>query len=160
MMLSNEKYNLNWWSQTGCGLVSFVNIPLLTRLMHSIMLRQNTSRLMVMFVMFAKNIVQQSIPSECTTQRITVRSNLNEFVLLDEFSVIKQDVQSRMVKESGVWSCTDCDYTSSNKGHLFNHIETKHVNSSGYFCSVCNKFCASYNALKLHESRYHRQMKN
>ena len=36
------------------------------------------------------------------------------------------------------------------------NVEAKHLVSKGYDCRICNKFCKTLNALKLHESRYHR----
>ena len=63
-----------------------------------------------------------------------------------------------MSKVGGSWKCSVCDYESKLKARTFEHVEAKHVQSQGYNCSICQKFCSTYNALKLHKSRYHRQL--
>ena len=64
---------------------------------------------------------------------------------------------SRMLKSDGQWTCTVCSYSSVLKHNVLKHVEAKHVATSGYNCGICQKFCSSLNALKLHESRYHRR---
>ena len=63
-----------------------------------------------------------------------------------------------MSKVGGSWKCSVCDYESKLKARTFEHVEARHVKSQGYNCSICQKFCSTYNALKLHKSRYHRQL--
>jgi len=54
---------------------------------------------------------------------------------------------------TGLWSCTDCQFTSKHQTNLRNHIEVHHVQSEGYFCPVCSKICKTKNALYIHKSR-------
>ena len=56
-----------------------------------------------------------------------------------------------MSKVGGSWKCSVCDYESKLKARTFEHVEAKHVKSQGYNCSICQKFCSTYNALKLHK---------
>jgi len=64
-------------------------------------------------------------------------------------------IRSKMFKNpSGGWQCTDCDHTSQHTTNMKNHIEVKHVGSSGYYCQQCNKFCSTKNALNNHRTRY------
>jgi len=64
-------------------------------------------------------------------------------------------IRSKMFKNSsGNWQCTDCGHTSQQATNIKNHIEVKHVGSSGYYCQLCNKFCSSKNALNNHRTRY------
>ena len=64
-------------------------------------------------------------------------------------------IRSKMFKNtSGVWQCTDCNHTSPHTTNIKNHIEVKHVGSSGYYCQECNKFCSTKNALNNHRTRY------
>jgi len=64
-------------------------------------------------------------------------------------------IRSKMFKnDSGLWQCTDCDHSSQHTTNLKNHIEVKHVGSSGYYCQQCNKFCSTKNALNNHRTRY------
>jgi len=54
---------------------------------------------------------------------------------------------------TGLWSCTDCNFTSQYQTNLRNHIEVHHVQGQGYFCPVCSKICKTKNALYIHKSR-------
>ena len=69
----------------------------------------------------------------------------------------EKEIMSRMLKSDGQWTCTVCSYSSVLKHNVLKHVEAKHVATSGYNCGICQKFCSSLNALKLHESRYHRR---
>jgi Pyruvate/2-oxoacid:ferredoxin oxidoreductase delta subunit len=51
---------------------------------------------------------------------------------------------------------SDCAYTTAYLTTMQNHVEAKHVNTAGFLCHVCNKFCPSKNALKSHVSRSHK----
>ena len=48
-------------------------------------------------------------------------------------------IKAKMTKEGRKWYCTDCDYSSRNTGHVYEHIELKHVVHSGYTCQKCGK---------------------
>ena len=64
-------------------------------------------------------------------------------------------IRSKMFKNSsGTWQCTDCDHISQHTTNMKNHIEVKHVGSSGYYCQQCNKLCTTRNALNSHRTRY------
>ena len=80
-------------------------------------------------------------------------------MFLDEFSAIDQEILSKMHKSEGLWICISCNWSSNNKQNVYKHVEAKHVTTNGYNCTLCHKFCQSLNALKLHESRYHRKPK-
>jgi len=56
----------------------------------------------------------------------------------------------------GKWQCTDCPYVSKST-NLRYHIESKHVEGSGYNCPQCAKFCRTRNAFNIHMSTYHKQ---
>jgi len=64
-------------------------------------------------------------------------------------------IQSKIMKVDRSWVCTDCNHTTVNRTHLYEHIESKHV-SSGYNCQFCQKFVPSRNALRSHLHKYHR----
>eukprot|EP00092_Neocalanus_flemingeri_P027774 GFUD01030148.1.p1 GENE.GFUD01030148.1~~GFUD01030148.1.p1 ORF type:complete len:337 (-),score=76.04 GFUD01030148.1:317-1327(-) len=64
-------------------------------------------------------------------------------------------IEAKMWKNpSGLWQCTDCDHTSQQPTNMRNHIEVKHVFTSGYYCQQCSKFCRTKNALSIHRTRY------
>ena len=56
--------------------------------------------------------------------------------------------------QSGKFQCDNCDYATSHRPNMRNHVESKHTISSGYTCPVCSKFCTTKNAFSLHKSRY------
>jgi len=55
----------------------------------------------------------------------------------------------------GSYQCLDCTHLNRNKRAMFEHVESKHVQSDGYTCPVCGKNCRSLNALRSHTVRYH-----
>ena len=70
------------------------------------------------------------------------------------------DMHAGMVKTDpslgpSLWLCIECSYTSKNNSNVYEHIEARHVGSSGYFCSICDKTCPTRNAFRIHNIRYH-----
>ena len=55
----------------------------------------------------------------------------------------------------GKWSCTECGYTSKSTNVRY-HIESKHIESAGYICPICNYFSKTRNAHNQHMSLKHR----
>ena len=84
---------------------------------------------------------------------------MNIFVLTDQVSEITSAVLSKMEQREGVWACLDCNWESKYKSRTFDHVEAKHIETGGYSCNFCSKFCPSYSSLKMHKSRYHRELK-
>ena len=54
------------------------------------------------------------------------------------------------------YSCTSCSYSSIRKSHVKAHIEAKHVQTTGFQCKTCGKFCNTRNALMIHKTRFHK----
>ena len=61
-----------------------------------------------------------------------------------------------MVKTGGVWQCDSCGWETKFKTRLSEHVEAKHMQTSGYNCPLCAKFCSTKNALKIHKTRNHK----
>jgi len=62
-------------------------------------------------------------------------------------------ILSKMSKnKTGDWQCNDCYKTSKVKTNIFEHIEANHVDSPGYQCELCYKFCRTRNALRNHKN--------
>ena len=81
--------------------------------------------------------------------------------ILDEsMMAINEAVLSQMEKCGGDWRCTTCGFQTKLRARVWEHVEAKHVETSGYLCPLCQKFCSSKNALKLHKSKYHRNAGN
>ena len=69
------------------------------------------------------------------------------------------EIVSKVELRSGYWYCLLCGYCNRIRARTLMHIEAIHTGSNGYYCSHCNKFCPSKNALSTHISRYHRNKK-
>jgi len=65
-------------------------------------------------------------------------------------------VAQKMSKTGDGWQCQDCLWTTKYKTRLWEHIEAKHVQSGGYNCAMCSKFCSTKHAFHIHKSRYHK----
>ena len=70
-------------------------------------------------------------------------------------------IESKMYKEEKpelgfVWHCVDCSCTSKYRRNVARHIESKHIQSPGYNCEICGKFCITSNSLQTHKSTYHK----
>jgi len=66
-------------------------------------------------------------------------------------------VKSMMFKNTeNQWQCSQCNYSSKKISHVQTHVEAKHINTEGFSCPVCAKFCPTKNSLMIHKSRYHR----
>ena len=58
-----------------------------------------------------------------------------------------------MYKDGQTWCCSDCSYQSQKKSHVYEHIEAKHVEHTGYECSFCNKIFKTKGAFGRHRSQ-------
>ena len=86
-------------------------------------------------------------------------NKLNDSLMCPFFTAeqeVDQLIQSKILKADRSWVCADCNHTTVNRTHLYEHIESKHV-SSGYNCQYCQKFVPSRNALRSHMHKYHRE---
>ena len=64
-------------------------------------------------------------------------------------------IKSKIDRRDNVYACTECDYTTPYPDTCRNHVEARHLSTSGYTCQICNKFCSTRNAMKIHYTRYH-----
>ena len=65
-------------------------------------------------------------------------------------------IKSKMVRGvQGLWQCTDCDYKTKYSTTLTRHVEAKHLETSGFQCTICQQFCPTRNALMPHQYRRH-----
>ena len=69
---------------------------------------------------------------------------------------ITQQVNMLMEKVQNVWKCKACSYENTRKTNVFEHVEAKHVESSGYSYNICGQFCKTISAYKGHFKRNHR----
>jgi len=67
-------------------------------------------------------------------------------------------IKLKMVRRlDGCYGCTDCDYVTKYNTTCQNHIESKHLSTSGFTCQFCGKFCPTRNALKSHITKNHKE---
>ena len=69
---------------------------------------------------------------------------------------IQREIESKMRQTSKGWGCCVCQFDSNNKTRTWEHVEAKHVDTFGYHCSLCSKFCKSFASLRNHMDRYHK----
>ena len=55
--------------------------------------------------------------------------------------------------DDGSWTCLVCAYSTHHKTNMFQHVEARHVQTEGYHCLLCQKFCPNSKSLKNHKSR-------
>ena len=66
------------------------------------------------------------------------------------------EVLSLMWRDGGTWRCNNCEYESNRKTNMFEHVEAKHVISTGYTCQTCGTFCKTFSAYRSHIKRLHK----
>ena len=101
------------------------------------------------------NYTNLDTTDNCVNQMIFLKFIIQYKINKQSFS--EEEILSKMIKSEGQWSCIVCTFSSLNKHNVLKHVEAKHISTSGYNCGLCQKFCSSLNALKLHESRYHKK---
>jgi len=78
------------------------------------------------------------------------------FIILKSFSFFEDLIKSKMSNLGcGKWQCLECGFISKSTNVSY-HIESKHIISAGYNCSVCSRFCRTRNALSTHMSLKHK----
>ena len=56
---------------------------------------------------------------------------------------------------TGVWNCSECDYNSTSKSDMTNHVEARHIDSS-VTCPLCGVQTKTRKSLKMHMFRRHK----
>jgi len=72
---------------------------------------------------------------------------------------IQNQIDSLMEPTLKGWGCKMCGFDSNNKTRMWEHVEAKHVDTGGYHCKICTKFCKSSSSLRNHMDRYHKELK-
>merc|ERR1719233_2767596 len=60
--------------------------------------------------------------------------------------------------EMGEFQCLVCDKQSRTQQDIYRHVEAKHVNTGGYICPECSKYCPTMNSFRNHKFRHHRNI--
>ena len=72
------------------------------------------------------------------------------------FVELEVQISEKMEKIGDTWQCRDCLWTTKYKTRLWEHVEAIHVQSHGYNCPFCAKFCPSKKAWINHKSKFHK----
>ena len=105
---------------------------------------------------------QVPIPSPTVNRKHVIRVANKCCKILGALSVstvgtLDAEISSLMTRlDSGAFQCLECEYQSKHRQSLQYHIESRHVNSPGHICQICQKVCPTKNALCLHRSRHHK----
>ena len=156
---------------TEVGVAVTVVLSLNTRPHLPIMWRRNTSNLTDILVSIAISSVPPEMPSNATStsaivKRITNHSRDRLFCWIPiakqaNYDMLYTDelisaIKGKMTRGSdGLWYCSECDYKTKYSTTLTRHIEAKHLQTSGFECSICAQFCPTRNSLMSHQYRKH-----
>jgi len=74
------------------------------------------------------------------------------------FVDLDSQIESLSFKQpDGNWCCMECGYSSRIKTNLKMHVESKHIVSAGFNCSLCQLYCPNRKSLKNHLDRKHKE---
>ena len=74
--------------------------------------------------------------------------------------VMDEEIQSRIITiGKSEFQCAECGQTARLKPNMWKHVEAKHMSPQPVYCAFCDKVCPSKNALNVHMSRYHRDLR-
>ena len=81
---------------------------------------------------------------------IPMQPNPRKNIRIDPETMAK--VELMIEKQSGGYSCTQCEYTTKSKQHMKEHVE-KHIEGLEYPCKSCDKVLRSSHSLRDHKSK-------
>merc|ERR1711936_1076410 len=77
-----------------------------------------------------------------------ITESTNAFDTTMDKECLDSQIEQHMTKTGADWHCLTCGWQTSNRSRLWEHVEATHVHTTGYSCQICDKFCATKNALK------------
>ena len=67
---------------------------------------------------------------------------------IETISALDDIIKSKMLRHhDGMYGCSECDYSTKYYTTIQNHIEYKHLSTSGFYCKYCEKFCPTRKGL-------------
>ena len=72
------------------------------------------------------------------------------------FPDIGTAIHLKMFKNGSQWKCKECSYQSALKNNVYEHVEAKHIEHSGYACQFCDKVLKTKGSLRVHMNSYHK----
>ena len=81
-------------------------------------------------------------------------------IVAQDMTEVDEKIEELIVKREGKMGCKVCDYTSSNSGHMKEHVEL-HIEGVQYSCQYCRKTFQSRGIFRRHQKKQHKiQMKD
>lgn len=115
------------------------------------MWRQSMSQVKATHVLFVQSFAPQRMLG------ISIKANSTKVAEINCLIVELEDqISEKMEKLGDTWQCRDCLWTTKYKTRLWEHVEAIHVQSHGYNCPFCAKFCPSKKAWINHKSKFHK----
>jgi hypothetical protein len=73
-----------------------------------------------------------------------------------ESMILDEQILSIMEKTDVGWKCKMCGKTDKHKGHVKEHIESKHTEGVSHYCNYCGKVLKDRHSLRSHIGSNHR----
>ena len=118
-----------------CGIAQTVTTVQITMDMSMSTLNQNMLSIQAMLASSVKKCWRQRQLLEGISRTVA----LKRWFLNNAFLDVENAVNNKMYKDGVMWICTECNYESQKKVHVFEHIEGKHQVHDGYFCQSCQQ---------------------
>ena len=76
--------------------------------------------------------------------------------VLGSYEELDRSIETMYFKTpAGGYQCTECGYSSNVTTNIINHIESKHLETPGIDCDLCNKHLRTRQAYRMHVHRVH-----
>ena len=92
---------------------------------------------------------------EVKSEDKTIEIKEEDLVLQCETTKSKQNIENSIPKGNKSHKCTICDYKTSRKGHLNQHIKSVHEGNKPHKCSICDSSFSQKGHLKRHIQSVH-----
>ena len=116
------------------------------------------------FLQFDKKIVydihlsfvhKMNIEVKSEEKTIEIKEEDEGLVLQCEITKSKQNIANSIQKGNNSHKCTICDYSSSQKGYLKQHIKSIHEGNKPHKCSICDYGFSKKISLTIHIDAVH-----
>ena len=81
---------------------------------------------------------------------------LGNSIVMGSYEELDRSIETMYFKTpAGGYQCTQCGYSSNVTTNIVNHIESKHLETPGIDCDLCNKHLRTRQAYRMHVHRVH-----
>ena len=76
--------------------------------------------------------------------------------VMGSYEELDRSIETMYFKSpAGGYQCSECGYSSNVTTNIVNHIESKHIETPGINCDLCNKHLRTRQAYRMHVHRVH-----